>query len=106
MHPDVLLLRRSQHVAMPCGDGSPEELTKDVKLEVSGVLGLNGASVDLYSYSNEQGTKISLPSLTTTTITTRPTTSTTIIIIIITIIIIIIITIIIKVSAVYYERNL
>ena len=26
---------------------SPEELTKDVKLEASGVLGLNGASVDL-----------------------------------------------------------
>ena len=37
---------------------SPEELTKDLKFEVSGVLGLNGASVDLYSYSNEQGTKI------------------------------------------------
>jgi len=40
---------------------------KDLSFEVSGVLGLNGASVDLYSYSNEQGTKIRLPSKTTTT---------------------------------------
>jgi len=53
--PYKLLMDYKGHVAMPCGDGSPEELTKDVKLEVSGVLGLNGASVDLYSYSNEQG---------------------------------------------------
>jgi len=33
----------------------PEGLPKDLKFEASGVLGLNGASVDLYSYSNEQG---------------------------------------------------
>ena len=46
---------------------SPEELSKDLTLEVSGVLGLNGPSVDLYSYSNEQGTKRRIPGLTTTT---------------------------------------
>jgi len=38
----------------------PETFPKDMKLEASGVLGLNGASVDLYSYSNEQGTMIQL----------------------------------------------
>ena len=48
---------------------SPEELNKYLKFEVSGVLGLNGASVDLYSYSDEQGTKIGLPNLTTTATT-------------------------------------
>ena len=65
---------------------SPEAVNKDLKFEVSGVLGLNGGSVDLYSYSNEQGTKKRLPNLTRTT-----TTTTTIIIIIIIIIILIII---------------
>lgn len=49
----------------------PEGLPKDLKFEASGVLGLNGASVDLYSYSNEQGTKRRLPNKTTTTTTTN-----------------------------------
>ena len=39
---------------------SSEALPKDLKFEVSGVLGLNGISVDLYSYSDEKGTKIRL----------------------------------------------
>ena len=42
---------------------SPEALNKYLKSEVSGVLGLNGVSVDLYSYSDEKGTKIRLPNL-------------------------------------------
>ena len=44
---------------------------KDLNFEVSGVLGLNGASVDLYSYSNEQGTKTRLPSYSKTTTTIK-----------------------------------
>jgi len=63
------------------------------KFESSGVLGLNGASVDLYSYSSEEGMKIRIASLTKTTKTPQPTTTTTttitIVIIIIKIIIII-----------------
>ena len=39
----------------------PEALPKELTFEVSGVLGLNGVSVDLYSYSDEKGTKIRLP---------------------------------------------
>ena len=74
---------------------SAEALPKDLKFEVSGVLGLNGISVDLYSYSDEQGTKIRLPKLTTTTTKITMTTMITILIIIIIIIIIIIMIIII-----------
>ena len=65
---------------------SAEALPKDLKFEVSGVLGLNGISVDLYSYSDEQGTKIRLPKLTTTTTKITMTTMITILIIIIIII--------------------
>ena len=42
---------------------SAEALNKYLKSEVSGVLGLNGVSVDLYSYLDEKGTKIRLPNL-------------------------------------------
>lgn len=46
---------------------SAEAIPKDLKFEVSGVRGLNGVSVDLYSYSDEQGTRRGLPNVTTTT---------------------------------------
>ena len=52
---------------------SAEAIPKDLKFEVSGVLGLNGVSVDLYSYSDEQGTRRGLPNVTTTTTTTTTT---------------------------------